>query len=104
MYICAILTTGIRYLEDIFVEEITDLRIGAQDDPSLVTQYRILVKKFSVQERNKEKRTAGQIVFYPLLKKELVYVRTLKLKEYVNKLYSLTHPHYAHPHTITDHS
>jgi hypothetical protein len=37
------------YLEDIFVEEITDLWIGAQDDPSLVTQYRILVKKFSVQ-------------------------------------------------------
>jgi hypothetical protein len=36
------------YLEDIFVEEITDLWIGAQYDPSLVTQHRILVKKFSV--------------------------------------------------------
>jgi hypothetical protein len=37
------------YLEYIFVVEITDLWIGAQDDPSLVTQHRILVKKFSVQ-------------------------------------------------------
>ncbi len=40
------------YLEDIFVEEITDLWIGAQDDPSLVTQHRILVKKFYVQCSN----------------------------------------------------